>query len=603
MGIKNTTLVAATSVVAVGALVLSGCAALNSEVVAGSSLAVAWNQPFYSYNSMTSFGTAVANSNITYATNSQFAFYDDTPELQQDTSFGSYQKISDAPLVVKYTIADGVRWSDGTAVDAVDLLLNWVALSGAKNTPDFDSSAFINPDTGEFTPEFPDDVVFFDSGSDPTKGPGLVSTVPTVSADKKSLTMTWDSPFVDWDQAFMSAGLPAHVVAQHALDIADPQAAKDAIVAAITANDAQSLAKIASFWNSGFNFTEMPDDTSLVVSNGPYTITDFVANQFVTLTANKNYTGAHKPNVEKIKVRFIPDPLAAVQALASGEVHIIAPQATTDVATALAGLDVTVIGSEEGTYEHIDLQFDQSKSGHFANPLIREAFLKTIPRQQIVDVLIVPIQQNARTRDSQIFLPGAKGYKDSVAANGSQAYKKVDIEGATSLLAQAGVTDPEVCILYAATNPRRSSEFLLIQRSAALAGFVVTDCSSPDWSGLLGTPGAYDAALFGWQSTNLGVMSGPSSTYNSKGLNNRNFYSNPEMDALTEKLGTEFDPEQQIEIQKKIDTLLWDDFYGAPLFQFPALTAFDSKKVTGVAPSTLAPTIFWNIWEWTAPLG
>ncbi len=96
--------------------------------------------------------------------------------MVQDTSFGSYEKVSDDPLVVKYTIADGVKWSDGTAVDAADLLLNWVSLSGAENTPDFDSTEFTDPDTGEFTDDFPTDVVFFDSGADPTTGLGLVST-------------------------------------------------------------------------------------------------------------------------------------------------------------------------------------------------------------------------------------------------------------------------------------------------------------------------------------------------------------------------------------------------------------------------------------------
>lgn len=131
---------------------------------------------------------------------------------------------------------------------------------------------------------------------------------------------------------------------------------------------------ISSFWNSGFNFTEMPSNPDLVLSSGPYVITDFVADQYVTLTANKQYTGANQAKVEEITVRFITDPLAAVQALQNGEVQVISPQATVDVADALAALDVTVIGGYEGTYEHIDLQFDQSKSGNFNNPLIREAF-------------------------------------------------------------------------------------------------------------------------------------------------------------------------------------------------------------------------------------
>ena len=563
-------------------------------------MSVAWNQPFYSYNGATSFGNATANNNIIYSTNSGFNYYDDTPALVKDESFGSYEKISDDPLTVKYTIADGVKWSDGTAVDAADLLLNWAALSRSLDTPDFDASEFTDPDTGEFTDDFPTDVVYFDSGADPSTGLGLVSATPEVSDDKKSITMTYDEPFVDWELTFTSAGLPAHVIGEKALGIDDPQKAKDAVLAAIEDKDDTALASLSSFWNSGFNFTEMPDDTSLVVSDGPYTITDFVADQYITLTANENYVGDHLPEVEEITVRFITDPLAAVQALQNGEVQVISPQATVDVADALSALpDVTVIGGYEGTYEHIDLQFDQSKSGNFNNPLIREAFMKVIPRQEIVDKLIVPLQEDATVRNSQVFLPGAEGYDESVAENGSDAYADVDIEGAKALLAEAGVTNPEVCMLFSSTNPRRANEFLLIQQSGALAGFNVTDCSSPDWGGLLGTPGAYDASLFGWQSTSLGVTNGPPPTFTTGGINNLNFYSNPEMDKLTAELGKEFDTDKQIEIEKQIDKLLWDDFYGVTIFQFPAVTAYDQTAIENISPSTLAPTIFWNIWEWS----
>ena len=590
---------AAAATVAAGALILSGCAAPQSEIVEGSSLSVAWNQPFYSYNGATSFGNAVANANIIYSTNSGFNYYNNVPELVKDESFGSYEKISDDPLVVKYTIADGVKWSDGTAVDAADMLLQWAALSGAENTPDFDPSEFTDPDTGEFTPDFPTDIVFFDSGADPTTGLGLVSALPEMSDDKKSITLTYDAPFVDWELSFTSAGLPAHVVAGKALGIDDPREAKDALITAITDADAASLAKVSGFWNTGFNFTEMPTDTDLVIGNGPYTITDFVADQFVTMKANPEYTGANKPKVAEITVRFITDPLAAVQALQNGEVQVISPQATADVATALADLDVTVVGGVEGAYEHIDLQFDQSKSGHFNDPLIREAFMKVIPRQEIVDKLIKPLQPEAEVRNSQVFLPGAEGYDESVAENGSADFAEVDIEGAKALLAEAGVVNPEVCMLFSSTNPRRANEFLLIQQSGALAGFNVTDCSSPDWGGLLGTPGAYDASLFAWQSTSLGVTNGPPPTFNSKGINNLNFYSNPEMDKLTDQLGKEFDPATQIDLQKQIDKLLWDDFYGVTIFQFPSVTAFDQNAIAGIAPSTLSPTIFWNIWEWT----
>lgn len=579
--------------VAASALVLSGCAAPQSEVVEGSSITVAWNQAFYTYNSNTSFGNATANANIVYMTNAGFNYYNNEPALVRDESFGTYEVVSEDPLTVQYTINDDVVWSDGTPIDAADMLLAWVANTGALNTPDFDPGEFTDPETGEFTDDYPTDVVFFDG----SLGSGLSLVTQTPEFEGKTMTLVYDEFFVDWELVF-GVGMPAHVTAGKALGIEDPEEAKQALIDAVLNNDTEALAAISSFWNQGFNFSEMPEDTDLVIGSGPYTITAFEADQFITMTANPNYVGDNQPQIEEVTVRFITDPLAAVQALANGEVDVISPQATADVADALAAIDtVTVLGGEEAVYEHIDLQFENSKNGTFDDPLVREAFLKTIPRQQIVDTLIVPLNPEAQVRNSQLFLPGAPGYDETVANNGMDAFTDVDIEGAQALLEEAGVEDPAVCILYANNNPRRVDEFALIQESATQAGFVIEDCGDEGWGGLLGTPGAYDAVFFGWQSTSLGVTNS-SPTFRTGGINNLNYYSNPEVDALLDELDVTLEAERQIEIQVEIDKLLMDDFYGLTIFQFPAVTAY-SDRVEGVSPGPLSPTIFWNIWDWT----
>ena len=66
---------AAVALTAVGALVISGCAADgggdtgdDSGLVEGSSITAAWNQAFYSMSGNTSFGNARANNNINYMT-------------------------------------------------------------------------------------------------------------------------------------------------------------------------------------------------------------------------------------------------------------------------------------------------------------------------------------------------------------------------------------------------------------------------------------------------------------------------------------------------------------------------------------------------------
>jgi peptide/nickel transport system substrate-binding protein len=588
---------------ATGALVLSACTpttAPGAEIVEGTSITAAWNQPFYSANGNTSFGNATANNNINYMTYSGFNFYDNTPELQQDTSFGSYELVSEDPLQVQYTINEGVQWSDEVPVDAADMMLHWAALSGAFNTEDFAPEEYQDPETGEFTTEFPEGTVFFDSGATPTSGLGLVQETPEINEDGRGILMTYSDFYVDWELAF-GAGLPAHVIAMNALGIEDPTEAKQAVIDAIQNEDMGVIAQLASYWNTGFNFTEMPSDTSVLTANGPYIISDFVADQYITLQANENYVGDHQPQVETITVRFITDAMAAVTALQNGDVDIIQPQATPDVRAALEGTEgITVSYGEGATYEHVDLQFDQSKNpGVFETLEARQSFLLTIPRQEIIDRLIIPLNPEATVRNSAVFVPGAEGYDESVENSGIlDMYSEVDIEQATALREQAGLEEgTEVCLLFASTNPRRVSEFELIRESAAEAGWTVTDCSSPEWGGLLGAPGAYDASLFGWQSTSLGVASvGPN--FETGGINNLSYYSNEEMDAVVQELNTTVDTERQMELLMEIDRILVEDAFGITIFQFPEVTAF-SDRITGIDSSPLAPTIFWNVWDWT----
>src|SRR5690606_19051087 len=145
---------------------------------------------------------------------------------------------------------------------------------------------------------------------------------------------------------------------------------------------------------------------------------------------------------------------------------------------------------DEGTYVHVDLTFNNG--GPFdpatyggdeekANK-VRIAFLKTIPRQEIVDKLIKPLNPNAVTRDSILQIPGSPSYDPIIEANGSADFAEVDIEGAKALLAEAGVTGPvEVKFWYPEGNTRRATEYEMIATSAALAGFNVVDDSEPNW--------------------------------------------------------------------------------------------------------------------------
>lgn len=552
---------------------------------------VAWSSPMTSYNNQTSYGRSTANANVLYLTQTGFNYYNDQIELVQNTDFGTYDVVDDDPTSVRYTINDGVEWSDGVPVDSADMMLAWAGQSRALNSEGFEPR---HDDHNQIVPGKGNEV-YFDGGSAALEG-----TTAEVGDDGRSVTLSWDKVFADWETSFWSGAgvaVPAHVVGKLALGIDEPRAAKKAIVDAIETNDTTALKKIADTWNTAFNFTSLPDDPGLYLSFGAYEITE-LTDQYLNLERNRRYDWGPKPSVDEITIRFISDPLAAVQALKNGEVDIVQPQTGADVLSALDGVDgVQVDSFNEANFEHIDLNVGRSKNpGVWEDVRVRKAFLKTIPRQEIIDKLFKPLNPSASVLNSHLLLSSFPGYDEMVDDNGSDEYASVDIAGARDLLADAGVSNPEVCLLYNSKAPRWVDEYELIKHSAAQAGFKVTDCGDPAWGGKLDRDGVYDAVLFAWQLETTAV-SDSAARYVTDGENNFYRYQNPVVDSLYDTLGSVLGTAETLDTQIKIEQELWSDAFGLPIAQFPGVVAH-SDAVSNVSAAPLSPTIFWNFWEW-----
>ncbi|WP_448059403.1 ABC transporter family substrate-binding protein [Cellulomonas hominis] len=599
MKIRRTSAVLA--VATVGALVLSACStpAQESTIDETTSVNVGWNEPFRSTNNLTANGNATTNANVIYLTTSFFNYYDGDLNLAKNEDFGTYEVLSEDPLQVKYTVNEGVTWSDGTPVDAADMILFW----GAQNDM-FDTVAGADVETDdEGNAIVPEGQVYFDSSS---PAMNLITTFPTIGDDGRSVTFDYDSPRSDWEVSMTQPSpIAAHAVAKIALGIDDPTEGKQAIEDAFENNDADALAKIADAWTNAFNFTSLPDDPSLYLSYGPYVISDYVENQYLTLSRNPDYTWGPEPKVDSITIRYTEDPLASVTALQNGEVDLIAPQSSVDVLATLDGISgVSYTTGVEGTYEHVDLTFnnggpfDPATYGGDADKAlkVRQAFLKAIPRQEIIDKLIVPLQEDATTRDSFMVVPGSPSYDEVVSNNDSAQWADVDIEGAKALLAEAGVTTPvDVRFLYGKSNVRRANEYQLIAASAAQAGFNVVDNGNDQWGAELGS-GTYDASLFGWQSTNTFALNSEAN-YITDGQNNYGGYANSTVDELFGEMSTNTDPAKETELTIGIEKQLNADAFGVNIFQFPGVVA-SRDVLKGVSTIPLSPTIFWNFWEW-----
>ncbi|HET7138844.1 MAG TPA: ABC transporter family substrate-binding protein [Arthrobacter sp.] len=568
------------------ALVISGCSASGGvpPVVVGAtnrggSVTVAEVNAFTSFNPFSAGGNTDINTKIGYATHSGFFSVDDKENVVRNEKFGHYEKVSDKPLKVKYTVNEGVKWSDGAPIDAGDLLLSWAAGSGY----------FDNADSQKGT-----GTKYFSAAADRS---GLAATsLPEIGSDGRSITLEYAAPYADWEVAF-DVGLPAHVVAAKSglndesdlINLIKGSPRGDTKEPVINA----PLKRVSDFWNSGFDTKTLPDDPAMYLSSGPYIVRDIVPGSSMRLVRNKDYVWGAEPYLDDITVTFTGAAAAAVAALRNGQADIIAPQpsaGTESLFDGLAAQGSTVQRYSQSGYDHIDLKF----SGTFAAKDVREAFLKTVPRQKIVDDVVGGSVASAKPLNSNVFLPGQPKYADTVKNNGSAEYSDVDIKGATSLLRNA---TPTVRILYNKDNPNRVRAFSLIRDSARLAGFTVEDAGlgTSDWAKALGS-GSYDAAILGWIGPGVGVSRVPQIFKTGAG-SNFNGFSDNDADKAMEQLATTTDLAKQDELMATVDKRVWDNAYGLPLYQTTGTIAF-SSRVAGIKPSSGPLGVWWNVWEW-----
>lgn len=588
----------AVAIGAAAALALSACAAntgttpssapatTGTEAAAtGGEVRVVEVNPFTSFNSNTATGNVDINSKISYTMNGQFNYIDKDLNVVKNDKFGTYEVLSQDPLSVKYTINEGVKWSDGEPVNADDLVFAWSIISGRFN------DATVDPATGKVTTG----TNYFDYAGD-TTGLGLTDA-PVVDPDGRTITLNYSKPFADWEIAFNPL-TPAHIAAKKAgMSTADLtklllETPKGDAAKPVPVN--KEIKKVSDFWNVGYDTKSLPTDKDLYLSSGPFIVKDIVPDRSMTLVKNPDYTWGEIPKIDSIVVRYIGDSAAQVTALKNGEVDIVAPQASTDTLQQLEALGsaVTVEQGQQLAYDHLDLNF----TGVFKDKNVREAFMKTVPRQQIVDTVIGKLVPGAKPLDSQIFVPASSAYAAAVAANGSSAFNAVDIDAAKKLL--NGAT-PTVRIMYNKENPNRLDAYTLIAESAKQAGFKVVDGGLPAnaWGAALGN-GTYDASIFGWTNSGVGV-SGVPQLFGSKSSSNFSGFKDPAADKLMDELLVTTDKAKQDELQIQIDTKLWEARYGLPIFQSAGVQAY-SADVGGVEFMPNQTGVWWNFWEWTS---
>jgi peptide/nickel transport system substrate-binding protein len=539
----------------------SGASSSTSSATSNKTITWAYEQEFAGYNPNTTDGNSSANAVVLNGVLGGFWQFNPDGSVKHNTDFGTYEKTSDSPLTVKYTLNPKAVWSDGKPLDCDDLTLAWLANSGLTGVKGFNSAS---------TAGYQD------------------MNAPDCKAGDKTATIVYKKPYADWEAQFGPAGgwiLPAHIVEQQAgmtktfIDYAKTPTSPD-------------LAKAIDFYNKGWTFNPGDLKKDITPASGPYMIDSWTAGQSLTLKANPKWWGT-PPKTGTVVLRYIGGTQQA-QALQNGEVQVMDPQPQVDIVNQLKALGdkINFASSDQFSFEHLDFNF----KGEFKDKNLREAFAKCVPRQQIIDNLIKPQNPNAKIMQSRFVWPFEPSYSQFENSVGGDKYNTVDIAGAKQLLAGKTPTvrigwrkDPQQL------NKRRADTLSLISASCSQAGFKVVDAGTPTFFSKEWPAANFDVAMFAWSASPL--VTGSFGNYNTGGGQNPQGYSNPTVDKTLSDLNSELDKDKQVQLEKQIDTQLWTDLATVPLFAFPAILA-TTKNVEGIKYNGTQSDISWNIQDW-----
>lgn len=532
------------------------------------------------YNNLTDGTYSTYNSVVADRMVSSFVYYGTDGTICEDKDFGTFEMLSEDPLEVKYTISDKAVWSDGTPVTINDYLLDW-----ATQNPEF-----LVP--GRASGENPDAEAVFEHVSSSFAREVLEG--PQGEVGSKTFTLKFKGAYPDW-KILLGNVMPAHVVAkQIGLE-------PDAFAQAIVDRDADTVKKAAEFWNKGWIFKpgELPD-ASLIPSMGPYQIKQGGwKGTTLTLEPNPSYWGP-KPATKNLVFSYVDDAQMA-QALQNGDLNVIDPQATVDTVGQLTniGESVTVNTFPTLTWEHLDFNFRDNNvfSDAQGGIKLRQAFAHCVPRQNIVDSLIKPLDPGAQIMNAREAFPfQTEKYNDIVSASYDGRYDQVDLEKAKQLVAESGVATPiKVRVGYKAGNNRRADTVTAIQASCKEAGFEVVDAASATFFDKELKNGDFEVALYAWSGS--GQIASGQNIYSTNKPQNRTAYSNAKVDEAWNVLADSLDEKVQLEQTKIIEKELWDTLFGIPLYAHPGLTAY-SSNIENIRPTTTQGKTVWNGQQW-----
>ncbi|MBT1163809.1 ABC transporter substrate-binding protein [Bifidobacterium felsineum] len=119
------------------------------------------------------------------------------------------------------------------------------------------------------------------------------------------------------------------------------------------------------------------------VGSGPYTVAKFVENDSITLKANEKYWGKNKAKTPTVVIKYLADDNAAVNALKSGDVQVLAPITETLAGPFKSDSANYTVKAGNGTDKYV-LGFNNASGSKLADKRIRQAIRYAINHKEII---------------------------------------------------------------------------------------------------------------------------------------------------------------------------------------------------------------------------
>ena len=334
-----------------------------------------------------------------------------------------------------------------------------------------------------------------------------------------------------------------------------------------------------------------------MVGTGPFVFKEWTPGQQVVLTKNPDYwnAAAGGPYLDQITFRPISDTSATLNALQSGDVDIAQAIAPSDVETA-AG-DSNLVSIDRGSSCNVGILGMNQTHKPFDNVKIRQAVAAAVNRQELVDAFF---PGGAGVVPTSWAPPGTLYVKEL-------QFPAYDPEAAKALIAESGVTDLSFDFWYPsdvsrAYMPDPKGEFEAILRDLEAVGFKPNPKTapwSPDYLGAEST-GTYPMWLIGWNCDWLGIDNFLYTAFfgyrgDPIGPNPEFAYKNDEMNqAMEDALKAVNEADQQAGWEKAQDLIL-ADMPALPLASGKTPTAA-AAYVKGFIPSPTLLESFQGVW-------